>query len=211
METTLWTFGDSFTQSYTNNTAHWIRAYCEWKGYAPKVYGEIISEKLGMKLRNLGIGGYDNYSIFQSICDVAKIIKPEDVILIGWTTTSRFRLINKSNTWHSIMPNWGYEANFEFVSQKSIEEILVNRENELYKDEVRSWMKILDCAFPNNLLINWSWLNNSAAPNYFGNLMNIRRETDGLIDDGHYSEEGQLQLSNELMIMMDKGISKKLI
>lgn len=211
MKQTLWTFGDSFTQSYTNNTAEWIRNYCDWKGFTPKVYGEIISEKLDIELKNLGVGGYDNYSIFQSVCDSAKDIKSNDIIIIGWSAVSRFRLVSKSNVWIPIMPKWSYEKNFEFVSQSSIEEIIVNRESELYKDEVRSWIKILTHAFPNNIVINWDWVSDGVAPNYFGNLMNIRRETNGLIDDGHYSEEGQIQLANELLSMISNGINKKLI
>lgn len=211
MKQTLWTFGDSFTQSYTDNSAEWIQLYSKWKGFTPKVYGEIISEKMNMPLRNLGVGGSDNYSIFQSICDSAKSIKPADVVIIGWSTTARFRLINKSKLWHPIMPKWNYEKNFDFISQKTIEEVLVNRDNEICKDEVRSWMKLIECAFPNNLIISWTWLSDGAAPNYFGNLMNIRTETNGLIDDGHYSEQGHIQLANELMNMISKGINKKLI
>jgi hypothetical protein len=211
MKKTLWTFGDSFTQSYTDNSVEWVQLYCKWKGFTPKVYGEIISEKMDMKLKNLGVGGSDNYSIFQSVCDNISYIKPNDVVIIGWSAINRFRLVSKSNVWIPVMPGLNYEKNFEFVSQSSIEEIIVNRESTLYKDEVRSWINILNYAFPKNLLINWDWLSDGVAPNYFGNLMNIRRETNGLINDVHYSEEGHIQLANKLMYMISNGINKKLL
>ena len=68
MKKTLWTFGDSFTESFgTTKGRNWIDNYIDWKGYVPKVYGEIISDEMGFELVNLGKGGSDNYSIFQNI------------------------------------------------------------------------------------------------------------------------------------------------
>jgi len=68
MKRTLWTYGDSFTESMNTATgALWVDEYVGWKGYIPKVYGEIISDNMGMELVNLGKGGSDNYSIFQSV------------------------------------------------------------------------------------------------------------------------------------------------
>ena len=64
---TLWTFGDSMTAGYTEGSG-WADKYIEWKGYKPKIYPEIISDKLGMELKNLAKGGYDNYSIFETLC-----------------------------------------------------------------------------------------------------------------------------------------------
>jgi hypothetical protein len=42
-------------------------------------------------------------------------------------------------------------------------------------------------------------------------LENIRKETNGLIDDGHFSERGQIQLSELLITYFSKGRTKKLI
>ena len=50
MKRTLWTFGDSFTARFANTG--WSTNYVKWKGYIPKVYGEIISDKLEMQLQN---------------------------------------------------------------------------------------------------------------------------------------------------------------
>ena len=50
---TLWTFGDSFTDFFyppDKSEIHWRQKYIKFKGYTPKVYGEIIAEKLNLNL-----------------------------------------------------------------------------------------------------------------------------------------------------------------
>ncbi len=73
----IWTFGDSYTAPYAPypNSNDWRNKYCDWKGYVPKVYGDVISETLGMPLNNLGRGGTDNRCILDSIIDSLNFIK----------------------------------------------------------------------------------------------------------------------------------------
>lgn len=198
---TLWTFGDSFTESFNTNY-NWSNKYIQWKGYIPKVYGEVISDELELELVNLGKNGSDNYSIFQLVCDSVHRINPNDIIIIGWSDTIRFRLVKNLEHWQPILPNFsGNLKNLENISQLTIEEILLNRDNWKYKEELRSWMKLLDYAFPNNLLIHWSW-RRGVATNYFRNITTIRTETNNEIDDGHYGEEGHNELAKILMDMI---------
>lgn len=167
---------------------------------------------MGFNLVNLGLGGSDNYTIFQAVCDSAHLINPNDIIIIGWTSTTRFRLVNRFGTWKFIIPNFDRnEVNLDDVSLSSVEEILINRDCELYKDEVRSWIKLLNHTFRNNLLIHWSWLKNSAAPNYFGNITTIKDETNSELSDGHYGEVGHSQLAKELMSMISMNQTRRLI
>ena len=214
MKRKLWVFGDSFTESFsTNNGGVWVDEYVNWKGYIPKVYGEVISDELGIGLTNMAKGGSDNYSIFQSVCDSVYHINSNDIIIIGWSSTIRFRLVNNRGIWKPIRPKFDRnKLNLENVSQLSIEEILLNRDSELYKDEVRSWIKLLDYTFPNNLLIHWSWVDNMVTPNYFGNnISTIRDETNGLLNDVHFGEHGHKKLAKELMNMVSANRNKCLI
>jgi lysophospholipase L1-like esterase len=212
MKRTLWTFGDSFTESFSDNKAIWLDKYIDWKGYIPKVYGEVISEEMGINLVNLGKGGTDNYSIFQSVCDSVHRINSNDVIIIGWSSTIRFRLVDNLGRWKPIIPVFDRNAhNLENVSNNTLEEILLNRDSEVYKNEVRSWIKLLNHTFQNNLLIHWSWVDNSVAPNYFGNIATIQTETNGTIDDGHYCEKGHIQLAKEFMDMISTNKNRRLI
>ena len=212
MKRTLWTFGDSFTESLSDNKADWVQKYIEWKGYIPKVYCEVMAERMEIELVNMGKGGSDNYSIFQSICDSVHNIKSDDIILVGWSSTTRFRLVNKLNSWKHIIPNFDRnQRTLENISQSTIDEILVNRTHNLYIEEVRSWLKLLNYTFSNNTIIHWSALEYTAVHNYFRNLPTIRLETNGEIDDNHYCEEGHIQLANEFMKMLSENRTRRLI
>lgn len=206
---TLWTFGDSFTESFNTNY-EWSNKYIQWKGYIPKVYGEVISDELELELVNLGKGSSDNYSIFQAVCDSVHRINSNDIIIIGWSDTIRFRLAYNQRSWQSILSNFDTKISLlKDVSHTTISEILVNRDNDLYKDEVHSWIKLLDYTFPNNLLIHWSW--REFTPNYFRNISTIIDETTGLINDIHFGEEGHNQLAKKLIDMITNNQSRRLI
>ena len=88
---------------------------------------------------------------------------------------------------------------------------MVNRTHNLYIEEVRSWMKLLNIVFSNNLVIHWSPLDRIVSKNYIGKLTTITKETNGEIDDGHYGEIGNIQLANEFMRMIKSNTSMKLI
>jgi hypothetical protein len=212
MKKTLWLFGDSFTQSLVDNKDEWATQYVEWKGYAPKVYGEILADTFGFNLMNYGSGGIDNYSIFQNICNLSDKIFPNDVIIIGWTSVTRFRLVDKWNNWKRIIPKFDRNVrNLEDVSNTTLEEILINRTKERYTEEVCSWIKLLNTTFSNNLIINWSALDRGVSKNYIANLTTIRDESGGIIDDGHYGEVGHIQLANEFSGMINSNTSIRMI
>ena len=213
MKKTLWTYGDSFTESLnTTNRALWVDEYVAWKGYIPRVYGEIISDEMGMELVNLGRGGSDNYSIFQSVCDSANLINSNDVIIIGWSSCTRFRLVDKWDNWKPIIPMFDRNIrNLEDVSNTTLEEVLINRTKTKYASEVHSWIKLLNITFPNNLIIHWSPLDRIVSKNYIGNLTNITNETNEEIVNGHYGEVGHIQLANEFIRMIKSNTNMKLI
>ncbi len=198
---TIFIFGDSFSASYIpdplSNT-DWRTNYVNWKGYTPKVYGEILADKLNMKLINNAVGGNDNYTIFETFCDNAEYIKNDDIVIIGWTSYFRFRLANKNN-WQQILP-W-YKSEIEGISNQTIQEILLNRESsKKYVDEINSWIKLINLYLKNNKVIHWNWDGLSYSTKINGYHLNkfetIYTETYGEIDDGHFSESGQLKLSD---------------
>jgi len=212
MKKKLWTFGDSFTQSFSDSTDSWVKVYCDWKGYIPKVYGEILADTLQFNLMNYGRGGIDNYSIFQNVCNISDKILPNDIIIIGWTSATRFRLVDKWGEWKPIIPKFDRNArNLEDVSNNTLEEILINRTKLKYTDEVHSWIKLLNIAFPNNLVIHWSPLDRGVGKNYIENLTKIYNESNGLIDDVHYGEVGHTQLANIFSSMIKSNTSIRII
>ena len=208
---TLWTFGDSFTAPY-DVRYDWSRNYVEWKGYVPKVYGDLISEKLNLDLANLGVGGSDNYSIFQSFCDVSHKIKNDDVVIFGWSSPLRFRLPTKHDRWEMFLPNFTKNlTNIDEVSMNTVLEILANRDSIKFVEEVNSWIKLIDCFLKDITYVHWTTFDKRLNAHMITNVENIRTETKGLIDDGHFSEKGQNDLSNTLISIFSKGNHKKII
>jgi len=186
----LWVFGDSFSVPFWDSPFPLSESYIGWKGGIPKVYGERVSEELDLKMEHRARGGWDNYSIFQAVCDTINSISEGDVVIIGWTASLRFRLW-EGDRWFSHNP--------QTVSSPLHKGILDNRfENEKeYSEEVGSWMKLIRKALPNNPTI--FWVNNPQslipAEKVLG-VETISEETDGFIRDGHPSEGGHKVLAD---------------
>jgi len=221
---TIWTFGDSYTAPFTPdpNLNDWRNKYCNWKGYTPKVYGDVISETLGMPLKNLGQGGTDNRTILDNVIDSLGTIKDEDIIIIGWSSVLRFRLVNTSNKFQSVLPNTPRKIykNLGFdIKPSTIDDILLNRSHVNYIKEHNKTIKMISFLFKKNTVVQWSpfYMNNSSdgikVENIILNIQNIRDETNGDVDDGHFSEKTQIEVAEKLLAILDKGgsISNKLI
>ena len=196
---TVWTFGDSLTDGFRSDNI-WAKKYVEWKGYIPLTYGEIISKKLNYNLINLGKGGSDNNTIFESFIKNIDNIKDGDIVIIGWSDIGRFRLATKNNEWCSFVPNFDYNMkNMENISNQTIMEVCVNRLSDIYIDELNHFIKIMKYSLPNNIIYNWSPFLN--IRNSVANLENIiapsgiNIETNGLVNDYHYGQSAHLNLA----------------
>lgn len=202
----LFVFGDSFSEKWDDSSP-----YSGWKGYTPKVYSEIISERLGIEQFNYAQSGWSNYDIFQSVCKNIDKISDGDIVIIGWSGLSRFRLANpKFGNWLQFQPNsWklNKEANllWEGISESTIDEILYNRSNfELYKEEIRDYVKLLSKTFEKNIFVNFTWSvwdwELKEIP-----YQTIRTESNGEIDDWHWSEKGHLDFSDWVLDKIQKN------
>ena len=195
--TTLWTFGDSFTERFREDF-DWSKKYIDWKGYTPKVYGELLSDELKMNHINMATNGSDNYMIFESICRCAKDIKEGDKIIIGWSDVVRFRLVDTNNRWVSLIPNWKNPMdNLDHITTKTVEQVLVNRgSSKLYIDEVNNWIGFINLHFKNVDVIHWTQFNEEFDAHILNYFTTIKKETGGEINDLHYSEIGHNQLTS---------------
>jgi hypothetical protein len=210
---TVWTFGDSLTERY-NPGQDWAEQYIKFKGYHPKVYGDFVSEILNYDLKNLGKAGSDNYTIFETFCKTYQNISDDDVVIIGWSHFGRFRLVNKQNNWLSLVPNFSnHLKDFPYISENTINEILVNRTNSKYVEEVNNWIKFISLACSNKKIIHWSTISGKDELNthHFFEMEKIYEETNGLITDNHFSENGQMHLADNILNIISKndfGIKK---
>jgi hypothetical protein len=187
----LWIFGDSFSETFKKENGgiylDWKKNYVEFKGYTPKVFGDIVAEKLNLELVNTNLMGFatDNSTILSRIIEHCDEVKDGDVISVGWTALHRTRVVNfKENRWAVITPNHPI-VDFPNFSERTFQEIGVNRSHRLYHNELCDWVKLVDRLFKNNKVIQWTWTQYS-----FMNFQSIREETNGLFIDDHWSEKG---------------------
>jgi hypothetical protein len=199
----LWAFGCSNTASYDDDSL-WNRLYVKWKGYIPKVYVDYIGERFNLNVINLSKAGTNNYSIFQKICDNVDNIYDDDLVIVQWTQYTRFRLVNNNNNWEDFFLNYeNYKQQLEncsHLSEKTIQEVFVNRLNNLYLEEVKSWEKIIRKALPNNKILFWSPFDEIYGHGKIvKSLETITMETNKEIVDPHFSENGHILLSEILL------------
>jgi hypothetical protein len=209
MKQKLYIFGDSFSAGFSFES-NWTNPYVNWKGYTPKGFGEIISQKLNLELINLAENASDNYSILQKFCDNVKNIKKNDLVIIGWSSPLRFRLV--SNDWITILPNNDKFSTKEIdktkISESTLIEILLNRDDIRYCNEVNSWIKLLNNLDKN--IIHWTPFDQRLDCMFLNKFETIVTETNGELNDWHFSENGHLQLS-DLFINKFKKKNKMLL
>ncbi len=209
---TLWIFGDSFSTPFNNKTlGEWGMEYCNWKGYIPKTFGDIIGNELGVHIKNFGIGGVGNDTIFETIIKQAPNISKGDIVIIGWSSVGRFRLVDKNGIFKTVIPNFIDNSLkvFDMISKSTIEEILVNRDNELYKRELYIKVEFLNFLFNDMKLIQWTPFTYSGIKILgFKTINTILMETNGELKDGHYSEQGHIDISKEFITMLNDDKSR---
>ena len=195
MSQKLYIFGDSFSAGFSFES-NWTDPYVNWKGYTPKGFGEIISQKLNLELINLSENALDNYSILQKFCDNEKNIKKNDLVIIGWSSPLRFRLVSKD--WITILPNYDKFSTKEIdktkISESTLIEILLNRDDIRYCNEVNSWIKLLNNLDKN--IIHWTPFDQRLDCMFLNKFETIVTETNGKLNDWHFSENGHKQLSD---------------
>jgi hypothetical protein len=195
MSQKLYLFGDSFSAGFSFES-NWTNNYINWKGYTPKGFGEIVSQKLSLELINLAENASDNYSILQKFCDNVNNIEKNDLVIIGWSSPLRFRLVSKD--WITILPNYDKFSTKEIdktkISESTLIEILLNRDDIRYCNEVNSWIKLLNNLDKN--IIHWTPFDQRLDCMFLNKFETIFTETNGELNDWHFSEKGHIQLSD---------------
>lgn len=197
----IYVFGDSFTDAniISNN-----KSYLQWKGYTPETFHQIISKKLDLEVINFSKSyGMDNYTIFQEICNNINQMDGS-IVIINWSEPVRFRMVDTSTQkWRTIIPSsvMRLKRGLPYVNgimNETIDDIFVNRENQLWVTEINSWINIINKALSNCTVVHWTWYDNTERET-------ITEETNGDVVDFHYSEKGHLQLSEWILEQINDG------
>ena len=196
---TVWVFGDSFSVDFENNRIGNFELYKDLKGYYPKSWGKLISEELGCEYKNYAFGGWDNYSILQSFCENITEIKPNDIVFVGWTPEPRIRITDENGKWRSF--NAMAQIDWGGISSDCILDLLLNRvtgehreSNKGVEEERIAWENMIKFTMKDMILHIWRW-SNIIDRGY----QTIQEESDGNIEDTHWSENGHVSYFKDLI------------
>ncbi len=213
----LWAFGDSFTESFETQTGL-NEDYKKWKGYIPKNYVDFISENLQIEKINKGKGGTSNITILSSLIKNINEIEDGDIVIVGWTSLNRFRIIDMGENFFDFIGPQTIVQPLENESptlRHSLYEYLTIRQNPLFFEELIEYMKIINKSLPNCKILYWTWhdLNLISYTKksqdmahlfyeqlvHVGSIEDINTETQGVIQDFHYSENGHRYLAEKIL------------
>jgi len=211
---TLWIFGDSFSESWEGvlqrRESHGQWQYCDWLKRKPHHFSETIQEIVNntvdnpidktdifgqplskqtekiTHIRNYGLGGFDNYSILETIGYHIPEIQKNDMVMIGWSAMTRWRFLGSqhakimhldgwternhpaySKAWQNCNAEWGWEFEpkkyHKFIQEQPAKRI--GRETVL---EVERWQNILKLALPKDTVF-WTPFNLNFYERFYPN------------------------------------------
>jgi hypothetical protein len=212
----LWAFGDSFTEPFSVQCGDQL-IYHKWKGHIPKNFIDFISENLQVEKINKAKGGSSNRTILSTFINNMDYIEDNDIVIIGWTSLNRFRIIDsEENFFDVISPQTIIKALWDSPTiRHSIDEYLIIREHPLFFNELMEYMDLINKSLPKCQIVYWTW-HHMNIPSYkpkFQELINlfnsklvhngpiedIITETQGVIQDFHYSENGHRYLAEKIL------------
>jgi hypothetical protein len=177
--------------------------YYEYKNNTfPPIWPDLLSVKLGVSLNNYAIGGISNDEIFSIFCQNINKIKCGDIVIIGWSFKERFRIIDdNTGNFIGILPN--NNVKLKNISTQTINEILINRGNQLWVDEVLNREKLIRHYLDliGAKVITWSFDNSFPDGIFIYDILfnlgaeTIAMETNNKINDNHMGEIGHLRQS----------------
>jgi hypothetical protein len=184
--------------------------YSKIKGYYPKHFPEILSEKLNLNLVNLAKPSTSNDQIFHSFIENINLINKNDILFFGWTYVSRYNLGNKYNEFENININREDENTIDdFTSNQSINEILLNRgSHTIFYKWVSNYIKLINHIFSNSIIIHTDFFDHGNSDEYvteYKNLLTIKENPERIYEDiksgfdHHLSENGHKKFTEELI------------
>lgn len=196
---TLWVFGDSFSSPfYHKKNKSWSTKYSEYLGYYPSCFAELLARDLDMELQNESEPGIGNESILDRIILKLDKIKQDDLVVIGWSSPTRWRYVD-GKTWVDVVSP---EDESHYLESKTLEEISTNRLNPLYESELCNRVELINRVLtqPNNKFVyHWTWY-----PIQPYNLIHrirgerIKDETKNELIDNHFSANSHKVLSKKI-------------
>jgi hypothetical protein len=144
---TLHLFGDSYTEGHLLDK-HYPN-YQLWKefrgGNLPLCWGDLLSNKLDMRMSNHAVAGMSNSEIFQTICRHSTEFEKNDIVIINWSYPQRFRWVyyykpQNLYQWKRLSAN---PEDGTYISESTRQDIAVNKTLSPYIEEVYEQEKLI--------------------------------------------------------------------
>lgn len=202
MKQSLWTFGDSFTFGHGCNelcTSNVYQQYKEYKKKGDDIWPNLLGRQLGVaEVKNFGKNGASNDYILNSIIQNYDSINSNDYVVISKTYYQRFQV--------PIMDNWvnilgvnelNLDADLsDSITKEEYESILnfqyLFLDNTLYKKRQDEWFEFLKNRLINDKKVEKCFI--WEIDKLIG-TRDITTDTNGKIQDGHFSYRGHSQFS----------------
>jgi hypothetical protein len=152
----LFTFGCSYTDSFENNMIPPYVKYKEYKGYFPRTWNDILSEKMNLNLINYGVGGSGNDFIFQKFLTHLDEFKSNDVVIVQWSYNTRFKwtidkpdggrrwIHNHTPLFQEVLDYFKSDLNMDEFSRKFTDILTLERGYEIYMEDIINYEKIIN-------------------------------------------------------------------
>ncbi len=200
----IWGFGDSFTFGHGCRPFGPLKEYYyNYRKDGDKIWMDWLGDYMNMRPINLGECACSNDTIFDRIIENWNHIKKEDIVIIGTTFNSRFDipLNNELNTFLWLQKYWNDNSklpkNYN-VTKEQIETIINFRyhfsNNELYKQRQIKRFSFLEQLLKEKGIKYLIW--NVDEYVRFDSIHTIKEDTNGLIDDNHFSFKGHYDFAN---------------
>ena len=158
----LWIFGDSFSAPF-DGLAYWawFQKYLSFLGTDRfDTWQEIVAKNLNLNLQEFGETSISNSEIFERFAINCSKFNEEDVVVINWTLTERFRVPEeKTNKFLNLVPAHLKKTDYEntYFTLNDIQKIAIARTHSLYQTEINNWSNLINefCKLKNIRVVFW--------------------------------------------------------
>lgn len=220
MKNTLWTFGDSMTFGHGCNelcVSETKQEYLPYKKKGDDIWSNHLGKLLNYNVKNLGKNGASNDYILDSIIDNFDEIGNGDVVIINMTLHGRIEVPIGNNTLNVLST---YENAIKIIEEGKSEEekekieAVINFQyyfsnHQFYKERHRKRFKFIEDRITREKKLRFFYIwSLEDDDKIYRSFTTIKDDTNGKINDTHFSFNGHLNFAHYLYSLMD---SKKLL
>lgn len=220
MKNTLWTFGDSMTFGHGCNDlcrSETKNDYLPYKKEGDDIWVNHLGKMLNYNIVNLGKNGASNDYIFDTIIDNYDKFNQDDIVIVNMTLHGRIEVPFDDEVYNVLS---SYENAIKIIREGNNEEemekinTVINFQyyfsnHQFYKERHRRRFKFIEDRILNEKKLRFFYIwSLEDDDKIYRSFTTIKDETNGKINDTHFSFKGHLNFAHYLYSLMD---GKKLL